>query len=145
MNCVKEKNHHPIRDNFLLPIWDIPYRYFLINSPIVEYDYSACNVNYVGYVSYDSAVYRDSCGYYRSPRSEMTMAVYACWINSMGSVYQYLDRSEITDSYGNYNSPGSISDGIDGTLIIWDGTFIRDWSTTNSCGLSGYWLCRWCI
>lgn len=35
-----------------------------------------------------------------SPRSEMTMAVYACWINSMGSVYQYLDRSEITDSYG---------------------------------------------
>lgn len=32
----------------------------------------------------------------------MTMAVYACWINSMGSVYQYLDRSEITDSYGQY-------------------------------------------
>lgn len=39
-----------------------------------------------------------------SPRSEMTMAVYACWVNSMGSVYQYLDRSEITDSYGS-NSP----------------------------------------
>lgn len=43
----------------------------------------------------------DSCGrILDSPRSEMTMAVYACWINSMGSVYQYLDRSEITDSYG---------------------------------------------
>ena len=29
----------------------------------------------------------------------------ACWINSMGGVYQYLDRSEITNSYGALRAP----------------------------------------
>ena len=56
----------------------------------------------------------------RSPRSEMTMAVYACWINSMGSVYQYLDRSEITDSYGRrpaFVLPSSLFVSDDGDVV----------------------------
>lgn len=45
------------------------------NSPITEYDYMSCNVNYVGYVSYDSAVYWDSCGIF------ISMIYYECDID----------------------------------------------------------------
>ena len=35
----------------------------------------------------------------RSPRTEMADG-FVCWINSMGNVYQYLDRSNAANFYG---------------------------------------------
>lgn len=38
--------------------------------------------------------------YGRSPNLGYNDSDHAYWINSMGGVYQYLDRSEITNFYG---------------------------------------------
>lgn len=72
-------------------------------------------------------------GYTHSPRSEMTMAVYACWINSMGSVYQYLDHSEITDSYGRI-SPVVGYDYVRAYCVESDGIVVDGWNFGNFYG-----------
>ena len=53
----------------------------------------------------------------------------ACWINLTGGVYQYLDRSEITNSYG--LSPSTINS--DHNFYIF-----RDGASNNNGGVSQY-------
>ena len=46
--------------------------------------------------------------YGTSPRTEMAVG-FVCWIDSRGNIYQYLDRSNASNSYGYvspYYSPG---------------------------------------